>query len=62
MRKTYTPVPWPEYQLVMEEKWAQEDNYYDSYDDVYLVPADKYEEFKQQNNKSWDQLKNKYIL
>ena len=37
----YIAFPWPDYQEYMEEKWFEEETYYDFNRDVYLIPIDR---------------------
>ena len=37
----YIAFPWPDYQEYMEEKWFEEETYYDFNRDVYIIPIDR---------------------
>lgn len=38
----YVALPWPEYQDYMAEDWFREESYYDSRQDTYLIPKERY--------------------
>lgn len=43
-RRYYVALPWPEYQDYMAEDWFIKESYYDSKQDTYLIPKERYNE------------------